>query len=477
MKILDIIAISFRNLFRQKARTMLTIISVMVGAFLISIMLSVGNGLEKFMISQVTMLSNTRTIGVQKSYDMGSIGFGMGGIQEYEEEPAPDVTESQSDIPTEDQADASAIPNPVEEAMLDRSDLEKISEVDNIEDIAFEAVVSPDYVRIEDEDSKKLGVTLYGMPINLRDGLSFSVVDKDLLESDDSIILSEGYAEEWGVDSSDLLGEKAYVRMSQTGSLSFGMGSGFSGSTQGKEVPTEEFELTIAGFIEKSLLSQMGFVTSEKANELNAYATGKPLDEYEQDEKAFEIIVIVNSDENVDTVDKAIEDLGYQSMTYDETLGQIGVVFNVINAVLSSFGIIAMLVASIGIINTLLMAIYERTREIGVMKAVGSPRYVIGVLFTAEAAWLGFWGGMFGLFTSWLLGRIVNAILHNGIGIGGFTLVKGYLEDYPTFDISVFSVGMVLTVVAITTGVAVVAGLYPSWRASRLDPIDALRHD
>ena len=87
MKIWDIITISSNNLFRQKARTMLTIVSVMVGAFLISIMLSVGNGLEKFMISQVTMFSNKTTIGVQKSFDMGSMGFG-GGVQEFEEEEA-----------------------------------------------------------------------------------------------------------------------------------------------------------------------------------------------------------------------------------------------------------------------------------------------------------------------------------------------------------------------------------------------------
>ena len=176
-------------------------------------------------------------------------------------------------------------------------------------------------------------------------------------------------------------------------------------------------------------------------------------------------------------IDKSIEDCGYISTTYDEAIGQIGIVFDVINAVLSSFGGIALIVASIGIVNTLLMAIYERTREIGIMKAVGATRMNIGTMFTAEAVSLGFFGGLLGLCFSWGVGRLANYILHNGIVFGGCEIMSAYLADYPGFDVSVFSIETVLLVLAVTTIVSFVAGLYPSWQASRLDPIEALRHD
>jgi putative ABC transport system permease protein len=491
MKIVDIISISFKNLFRQKARSVLTIISVMVGAFLISIMLSIGNGLEKFMVSQVTMFSNTRTITVQKDFDAGSYGFAFGGVQEFQEEDVPEMEIPDEEIPLEsperkadedDPADAEddEFSHRIEEAMLTTEDRDTIAEIEHINEVAFQGIVSPDYVRLEDEDSKKLQVGLYGMPIGILEELTFSVVDKDLLEREDAVVLSDGYAELWEIDKQTVVGDTVWVRVSESGSTASATVSiGYSvGGTEGPvEAETKEFPLIIAGFVEKSLLSQVGFITSEMANAMNAYASGKDVDEYSSEEKAFELIVIVDNDEHVEMVDKALEELGYQSMTYDETIGQIGVVFDVINGVLSSFGVIAMFVASIGIVNTLLMAIYERTREIGVMKAVGATRGVIGMLFTGEAAWLGFWGGMFGLIISWGLGRIVNAVLHNGISFGEFTLIDGYLKDYPTFDISVFTADMVIIVLLITTGVAVIAGLYPSWRASRLDPIDALRHD
>ena len=378
------------------------------------------------------------------------------------------------DEATEDEAQ-----NPFEESLLKVEDLEKIREIEHVEEAAFESISEPDYIRLDDEDSKKLKVTLYGVPIGIREELSFSVLDEDLLDKDDSVVLSDGYAEEWGIDREDLVGEDVWIRVSQTGNVSMGnipMGGALGGETD-EDVETKEFSMKIAGFFEKSLLSSIGFTSPEIINILNAYISDESVEEYAKDEKAMELIVIVDSEENVLAVDEAIEDLEYTSMTYEETIGQIGVVFNMINAVLSSFGIIAMLVASIGIANTLLMAIYERTREIGVMKAVGAPRSTIGLLFTVEAAWLGLLGGTFGLLISWLIGRAANWILHNGISIGSFTLVDGFLAEYPTFDISVFSLSMIGIVLAITTFVSVLAGMYPAWRASRLDPIDALRHD
>lgn len=478
MNLKDIITTSYRNLFRQKARTILTIASMMIGAFLISIMLSVGNGLKTFMISQVTLFANTKTISVQKDFDLaGTFGMQFGsGIQQYvEEEPVDNVIVPET-IPVEDQSDGSRLPPFIQDALLTTEDLEKIRKVDGVAEVTFQSYVSSDYVRLDDSDDSKLVLMLYGVSSAYLDDLSYTQYDAKLLQTNDAIILSDNYAEAWGKENSDLIGETVWVRVTQTGEyLTFPSSRGSNSSASDQEM--KEFAFVIAGFFEKSIFAQIGFIMPARSSEINAYIAGRPVDEFLQTEKGMELLVIVDDEENVQTVDTAIEDLGYQSTTFDESIGQIGVVFGVINTALSSFGIIAMLVASIGIANTLMMAIYERTREIGVMKAVGATRFVIGALFTAEAAWLGLFGGFLGLIISWLLGRLANLVLHRGIIFGETTIMEGYLAAYPTFDISVFNVEIIGIVLGLTTVVATIAGLYPAWRASKLDPIHALRHD
>jgi putative ABC transport system permease protein len=147
-------------------------------------------------------------------------------------------------------------------------------------------------------------------------------------------------------------------------------------------------------------------------------------------------------------------------------LAEINSIFSVIQIGLSTFGIIALIVASIGIINTLMMSIYERTREIGVMKAVGATRGTIRLLFTMEGAALGFIGGVVGVALGYVAGQLLNII-------GSYT----FLSDYPAFEMSVFSIDMVLMVIAITTVISLLAGLYPANRAAKLDAVEALRYE
>ena len=122
--------------------------------------------------------------------------------------------------------------------------------------------------------------------------------------------------------------------------------------------------------------------------------------------------------------------------------------------------------ASIGIINTLMMAIYERTREIGVMKAVGATEGTIRLLFTVEGGALGFLGGVIGVSVGFALGMLLNII-------GSRT----FLSDFPTLNMSVFYPGLIFGVIGLTTAISLLAGLYPASRAAGLDPVEALRYE
>ncbi len=168
----------------------------------------------------------------------------------------------------------------------------------------------------------------------------------------------------------------------------------------------------------------------------------------------------------VERVAQEIKDMGFNAITPSQILDEINNVFSIIQIGLSAFGIIALVVAAIGIINTLIMAIYERTREIGVMKAVGATKGTIRLLFTIEGGALGFLGGVIGVGLGFILGQMLN-----------FIGSRTFLSDFPTFQISVFSPWLILGIIGLTTAISLLAGLYPANRAARLDPVEALRYE
>jgi putative ABC transport system permease protein len=119
------------------------------------------------------------------------------------------------------------------------------------------------------------------------------------------------------------------------------------------------------------------------------------------------------------------------------------------------------------VINTMVMAILERTREIGVLRACGATRATIRRLFTLEAGLLGFLGGALGVVAGFGLTRIANVVINKQLTAGS---VKAH-------DIIGLSLLLVLAVIVATTLIGVLAGLYPAVRASRLNPVEALRHE
>jgi putative ABC transport system permease protein len=233
-----------------------------------------------------------------------------------------------------------------------------------------------------------------------------------------------------------------------------------------KEPEGQDFAFKIVGVFQESILSTEVSVPVEDAIEMARYF-GQDEEAYTSEDMGLALSVHVDDPGRVNEVAQAIEDLGdYEAQTPDESAGSLAGGFRFIQGVLSVFGLIALAVASLGIINTLIMAIYERTREIGVMKAVGATKGTIRLLFTVEAASIGFWGGLIGVFVAWIGGQIINFVAH-----------LTFLSDYKTFDISAFPLWLILLVLLLSTSVALVAGLLPANRAASLDPVEALGYE
>jgi ABC-type antimicrobial peptide transport system permease subunit len=165
---------------------------------------------------------------------------------------------------------------------------------------------------------------------------------------------------------------------------------------------------------------------------------------------------------------EAIEEFNLQTQSLEAVLDVANQVLTLLQVLLGSVGGLALLVAALGVANTMMMAIYERTREIGVLKALGASRGEIRALFTVEAALIGLIGGVFGLIIGALLGRLVDWIAHRYLISEGVTGV-GALSIIPAW----LAIGALIFAALI----GLLAGLYPAARAARLDPVAALRHE
>lgn len=167
-------------------------------------------------------------------------------------------------------------------------------------------------------------------------------------------------------------------------------------------------------------------------------------------------------------VRKQITEKGFASFSIVDQIEQIRTVFLIIDSVLGLLGGISLLVASFGIANTMIMSILERTREIGIMKAIGAEDREIKLIFFVEAAVIGVFGGVVGVLLAWGIDGLANRLAYRFI-----------LKPQGASFIDFFSLPPYLSIGAILFAllVSILAALYPASRAARIDPVRALRHD
>ena len=167
-------------------------------------------------------------------------------------------------------------------------------------------------------------------------------------------------------------------------------------------------------------------------------------------------------------VRKRLKELGFVSFSIVDQLEQFRTVFLIIDSVLGLLGGISLLVASFGIANTMIMSILERTREIGIMKAIGAEDREIKLIFFVEAAVLGLVGGVIGVLSAWAVDAIANRLAY-----------RFFLKPNGASFVDFFSLPPWLSIGAILFAliVSILAALYPAARAARIDPVRALRHD
>lgn len=427
MRGVDIVSTAFRNAFRSRLRTSLTVLAIFIGAFTLSLTNGLGTGINQYIDDTVASVGVDDVMTVTKAGD---------------DEP----TEGPAEYDPNQIAVENGPPGGTTTALTD-DDIDTIAGIDGVESVEPSKSVMVDYVQHDDGTKYQLSVAEFvpGMRLELAAG---DQVDLDAAEPE--LVLPESYLEPLDLGSAaDAVGQTVVLAVTDA---------------TGAQVTTET---TVVGVAEPGVITMGGAIPNDVLTEelYDLQTTGAPEAEttrYAQASVSFDTSGGVTETE---ALQDRLADAGFTGSTLEDQLGTITAVIDGIVLVLNGFAVIALVAAGIGIINTLFMAVQERTREVGLMKAMGLSSGRVFSLFSIEAVVIGLVGSALGVLGAVGAGQLVN-------GVAG-----DLLADLPGLTLIAFDPVSVATVVLGVMGIAFLAGTLPALRAARQDPISSLRYE
>ncbi len=462
MKLPDLAELALRNLRESVLRNSLTTVGISVGVASLVAMLSLGIGLQQLASRRLVKSGLFDTIFVTSRRD----------LRNYERE-----AERGHQAPGDSR-------------ILDEQARQEIERLANVVE-AYPDIRFITELRFEDKPHLNMVAAL---PESARSNDAFEGMQGRFFSSDTApeAILQKTFAEELlgktpkpGVDetkvselAAPLLGKELIMRYAQREAGS----SPAAQSSTDQSVPgasysvvSREQKLTIVGVADLDPESMRGpmrarvFLPLKLAESLHVM---QPADLREMahagDQPVYaSISVRVQNPKQVEVVENAIKRMGFNTFSILDASRGLRQFFGVLYAFLGIFGSLALAVASIGIVNTLVMAILERRREIGIMKAIGASDGDVKKLFFAEAGAMGMVGGVAGVILGWAIGQVIN--------IGTNIYLKK--QDLPPETFWAVPWRLVAFAIGFAFLVSLVSGLYPAARAAKLDPVQALRYE
>lgn len=427
MKIIDFVNMGIKNLWRRKLRTVLTTVGVAIGTFSIVIMLSLGIAMTEGYKSQLAEWGNLTKIEVQR--------YGY----HYDEETGMGISQEQK---------------------LDDKLVQELSMIEHVR------AVSPIlYMGSQLKSGKyEAWCQITGIDPETLEYFDFPAVESGEYisnENPSALLFGKNAVHFYNPKGSNRYGysnESPVDLMSDTIKITFD-------DTYGEKTPKYS-KIKVAGVLEESNGQENYSVYAPISQVVEWYK------EYnEQYKKKKELIyesiwVSVDDTEHVSEVQEAIKAMGYSTYSMADDLTNVQEISNTLQLILGGIGAVSLLVSAIGIANTMIMSIYERTKEIGVMKVLGCVVTDIRKLFLFEASIIGLLGGGLGLGLSYGTSYVLNKYAPE---------IGSTLGIYSGYDISIIPLWLALAALGFSILIGIISGLYPARKATKIRAIEAMR--
>ena len=461
MKFPDLLIMSMNNLRRRKLRTVLTVLGVIIGTAAIVVMVSLGIGLNEMTMEQIASWGSLTTIEV---YSQSS----GGGMQMMGAAMSSQNSESE--------------PNYITDKVIDNfkriPHVTGVSPVLNMNVVMRQGAYISTYVQLKGVSQsylEQLELAEGRLPQPGELGLVFG---NGVIRDFTNAKTGKGYWDTGEMPDVDPMGKPMFVIFDMDG---YYQSQGSGSSSDGTPVkPPKKYMIETTGMLaggENGYSNYSWYVFTDidglKAQLKKVFKKGTPIPGQPTNKKGKplnELVynsaeVFVDDMENVTQVQEQLAAMGYQVNSQMDFLESSRQQSNMVQAVLGGIGAVSLFVAAIGIANTMMMSIYERTKEIGVMKVLGCDMGNIRNMFLIESGFIGFMGGTIGVALSYGVSAIVNRFVNMSQSMG----LSGDLSRIPPW-LSMAAIGF-----AVFVGMA--AGFMPAVRAMKLSPLAAIRNE
>lgn len=434
MKFFDLVSLIIDNLGRRKGRVALTAIGVVIGTAAVVVLVSLGIGLQQSATSQLYGIGDLTKIDVYANYSDMAAGGGPASSNGNKPSQVKQITP------------------------------QVISDISNLSGV--KQVIATDFV--QGQSTLTFGqfegwAGISGVDITDVSELSLKVQDGETTLRKGTAIIGSWVPNSFynpkkagPQEKLDLMGKRLTLTLTKY--------------TQDGQSTTKKIPITVVGILEETRgeADNSIYMMLDEVTSYNEWFTGKRIN---RNKDGFNrAIVRAASADKVLEISQAINDMGFRASSPQDYVQGINSFFNILQMVFGGIGAISLLVAAIGIANTMTMAILERTREIGLMKAVGASNRNVLSIFLGEAAGIGFIGGLGGVILGWGAGKLVNVV--------GTTFLSQSLDSMGGGTLAaVTPVWLAAFALLFSVIVGLLSGLYPALRAATLEPMIALKYE